>query len=419
MSDAGRLLIVLALIGANAFFVIAEYAIVTARRGALAPRAEAGSGGAAAALRLMDDPVRVISTVQVGITAVGILTGAVGEGAVRDVLGDGIPSWAAFVIAFALITYLTVVLGELVPKAIALHTAESVAVAIARPVDLMGRALAPLVSALQWSSKLVLRPFGITDVVAGEGVRTPEELREIVDEAEGSGVIGRAQEELLENVLDFAELDAGDVMLPAAAVAWLDADISLTEAVDHVVRFGHSRYPVGDGSLDRVIGIVHARDLVAAEREGGAGTVRALTRPAVLIPAGRELAALLRDLREARQQMAIVLDEYGGTLGIVSLEDIVEEVVGDIADEDRPAAAPVWVDDTTLTVPGATTIQDVNEVAGVALPADGVRTIGGLLQRRLGRSPRRGDEVRVGDVTLVAAQVQHARIVDVTLRLGR
>jgi putative hemolysin len=417
MSDAARLLIVLALIGANAFFVIAEYAIVTARRGALAPRAEAGSRGAAAALRLMDDPVRVISTVQVGITAVGILTGAVGESAVRAVFGDAVPGWVAFLLAFGAITYLSVVLGELVPKAIALHTAERVAAVIARPVELMGRALAPLVSVLQWSSKLVLRPFGITEVVAGEGVRSAEELRAIVDEAEGSGIIRRDQEELLENVLDLAHLDAGDVMVPAAAVDWLDAGLSPAQAVDRLVRSGHSRFPVGDGTLDRVIGIVEARDLVAAERTGGAATIRELARPAVMVPPTRAVGDLLRDLREARRQLAIVLDEYGRTLGIVSLEDIVEELIGDIADDHDLAARPVWADEATVTVPGATTIHDVNELAGTDLPAD-ARTIGGLLQRRLGRSARRGDQVRIGEVALQAAQVQHARIVDVTVRLG-
>jgi putative hemolysin len=341
VSDAVRLLIVLVLISANAFFVIAEYAIVTARRGALAPRAEEGSRGAAAALRLMDDPVKVISTVQVGITAVGILTGAVGESAVRAVLGDAVPSWLAFLVAFGDITYVSVVLGELVPKAIALHTAERVAIAIARPVELMGRALAPLVASLQWSSKLVLRPFGIREVVAGEGVRSADELRAIVDEAEGSGVIERAQEELLENVLDFAERDARDVMMPAADVAWLDADLTPGEALDRVVEAGHTRYPVGDGSLDRVIGVVHARDLVGAERSGAPATIRGLARPALMIPDRRALADLLRDLREERQQLAIVLDEYGRTLGIVSLEDIVEEIVGDIEEELRLADARI------------------------------------------------------------------------------
>src|SRR3954468_6176404 len=165
MSDLLRVLAVSALVGANAFFVIGEYSIITARRAALAPRAEAGSAGAGAALRLMEDPVRVISTVQVGITGVGILTGAVGEPAIRAVVGEWLPGWAGFVIAFVVVTYLSVVFGELVPKALTLDRAETLAALVARPVELMARVLRPVVWVLQGSGALVLRPFGITEVM--------------------------------------------------------------------------------------------------------------------------------------------------------------------------------------------------------------------------------------------------------------
>ena len=172
---------------------------MTARRGALAARAEAGSGGARAALRLMDDPVRVISTAQVGITAIGILLGALAEPTVRHILGDGLPSWLTFVIAFSLITHLSVVHGELMPKALTLDRAETLAVLVARPMELISVALWPAVWVLQGSASVLLRPLSIRDVVAGEGIRTAAELRPLVDEAEGSGVIPRAQEELLHN----------------------------------------------------------------------------------------------------------------------------------------------------------------------------------------------------------------------------
>jgi putative hemolysin len=204
MDELLRILAVFALVGANAFFVIGEYAVVTARRGPIRALAERGSARARAALRLMDDPVRVISTVQVGITAVGILTGAVGEPLVRDLLGEGLPHWLGFALAFSIITYLSVVLGELVPKALTLDRAERLAVLVARPVELMALVLKPFVWVLQGSGELLLRPFGIRDVVAGETIRTPAELRALVDEAEGAGVIPRAQEELLHNVFDFA-----------------------------------------------------------------------------------------------------------------------------------------------------------------------------------------------------------------------
>src|SRR5215217_4354805 len=197
MSEVLRVLAVFALVAGNAFFVIGEYAVVTARRAALAPRAEAGSDGARAALRLMQDPVRVISTVQVGITAIGILTGAIGEPLVRELLGDGVPHWLGFALGFGIVTYLSVVLGELVPKALTLDRAERLAVRVARPVELMAKALRPVVWVLQGSAQALLRPFGIRDVVAGETIRNPEELRALVDEAEGAGVIPRTQEELL------------------------------------------------------------------------------------------------------------------------------------------------------------------------------------------------------------------------------
>ncbi len=194
MDDVLRLLTVFALVGANAFFVVGEYAVVTARRGVLAARAAEGSPRAVAALALMDDPVRVISTVQVGITALGILTGALGEPLVRDLLGDGLPAWLSFVLAFAVVTYLSVVFGELAPKALTLDRAEALAMLVARPVTLIAAVLRPVVWVLERSAEVLLRPFGVREVVAGEGVRSAEELRAIVDEAEGAGVIERAQE---------------------------------------------------------------------------------------------------------------------------------------------------------------------------------------------------------------------------------
>jgi hypothetical protein len=208
VSDLLRVLAVLLLVAANAFFVIGEYSVVTARRDAVAALDESGIRGARAALRLMDDPVRVISTVQVGITAVGILTGAVGEPVVRDLLGEGIPSWLAFVIAFGTVTYLSVVFGELVPKALTLDRAERLAALAAPPIALIATVLSPLVWVLELSASVLLRPFGVREVRAGEGVRSAPELQALVDEAEVSGVIPRAQEELLHNVFDFAGREA-------------------------------------------------------------------------------------------------------------------------------------------------------------------------------------------------------------------
>lgn len=411
MADLLRVLAVLGLVAANAFFVIGEYAVVTARRAAIAPRAEAGSAGARAALRLMDDPVRVISTVQVGITAIGILIGAIGEPLVRDLLGDGLPDWAGFVIAFGVVTYLSVVIGELVPKALTLQRAEALAIAVARPVELMARVLRPVVWVLQRSATALLRPLGIHEVVAGESVRSADELRALVDEAEGAGVIPRAQEELLHNVFDFAGREARDVMVPAAQVAWIDADEAPAAAVDRVLALPHGRYPVARGSLDNLVGIVHVRELVAAERAGAAATCAEIARPALVVPETKDLGALLREQREGRQPLAIVVDEYGGTSGVVSIEDIVEELVGEIEDEfDLPDATMEWLDDRTVRVAGSLTIDDFDEAVGTQLSGGTAHTLAGLAFEALGRRPREGDEVTVGDVVLRVEEMQDLRI---------
>jgi putative hemolysin len=417
LGDLLRILVVLGLVAGNAFFVIGEYAVVTARRGALAARAEAGSAGARVALRLMDDPVRVISTVQVGITALGILTGAIAEPLVRDLLGEGIPGWLGFTLAFAIVTYLSVVFGELVPKALTLDRADALAALVAPPVSAIAAVLSPVVWVLQGSASLLLRPFGVREVVAGEGVRSPEELRAIVDEAEGTGVIPRAQEELLHNVFDFADREVRDVMVPAPDVVWMDAGLTAGEALDRVVECPHGRYPVGRGALDQLAGVVHVRDLVAAAREDGARTVGDVARPPLVVPGTKDLGALLRDLREQRQQMAVVVDEYGGTAGIVTIEDVLEEIVGEIEDEyDLPDSTLTWLDDRTVEAAGSMTIDDFNEAVGTALPQRGPRTLAGLVFDALGHRPRPGDAVEAAGASLRVEALEGVRIT--RLRIG-
>jgi putative hemolysin len=412
VDDLFRALALFALIAANAFFVIGEYSIVTARRGPLRAR---GGKGAEAALRLMEDPVRVISTVQVGITGVGILTGAVGEPVVRDLLGDWLPHWASFIIAFAVVTYLSVVFGELVPKALTLDRAERLAARIARPVEWMAKVLRPVVWVLQGSGALLLRPFGITEVMAGESVRTPEELREIVDEAEGSGVIPRAQEELLHNVFDFATREVRDVMVPSPDVTWLEASVTGREALQVVIDTSHQRYPVGTESLDHLVGIVHIRDLIASPEE----PVGELARPAAVVPMTKDLGALLRELREARQVMSVVVDEYGGTAGIVTLHDVLEELVGEIESEfDLPNNELNWLGEHSVEVSGSMTIDDFNEAVGSQLPQRGPRTLAGLAFDALGRRPEPGDEARVDGAVLHIEAVEDLRITRLRIDLS-
>jgi putative hemolysin len=267
--------------------------------------------------------------------------------------------------------------------------------------------LRPVVWVLQGTAGVILRPFGITGVMAGAGVRSADELRALVDEAEGSGVIPRAQEELLHNVFDFAGREVRDVMVPAPDVAWLEASSSAEAALAVVVESSHERYPVGEGTLDRFVGVVHFRDLLAKR----AATVGELARPALVVPETKDLGALLRDLREARQDMAAVVDEYGVTAGIVTMHDVLEEIVGEIENEfDLPRSKLHWIDEHTVEAAGSMTIDDFNEAVGTRLPQRGPRTLAGLAFDALGRRPVAGDEVRVDGATIRIDEVQGLRI---------
>src|SRR6476646_1584873 len=408
MGDALRVLAVLALIAGNAFFVVAEYAVVTARRSKLTQR---GGRRAAAALRLMDDPVRVISTVQVGITAIGIITGAVAEPLVGELIGDAIPQSVSFVLAFAVVTYLSVVLGELVPKALALDRAEWLAMMVARPVEVIGLVLRPVVWLLQSSARVVLKPFGIDAVVAGDAIRTADELRALVDEAERGGVIPLAQEELLHNVFDFADREARDIMVPALDIAWLDVDLDPHTALEQALATAHSRLLVCRGSVDGLVGVVGLRDLVAATHGDPPATIAPLARTAHVVPETKDLGVLLRELREAHQSLAVVVNEYGLTEGVVSIEDILEEIVGEIEDEyDLPDATVTWIDDRTVAVAGSLTIDDFNETMGTELSQEGARTLAGLVFAHRGRRPAVGDELIAAGAELRVAEVDGARI---------
>ncbi len=420
MSGLVSIVAVLGLVALNAFFVVAEYSLLTARRGVLAAHADRGSRRSAAALRLMDDPVRVISTVQIAISAIAILTGAIGEPLMRDLLGDDLPAAIGFLLAFAIVAYLTVVFGELVPKAVSLDRAETLARLIATPIELVGRALSPVVWLLDRSARAVLRLFGIRHVVAGRSVQTATDLRDMVDEAEQTGVIPRAQEELLHNIFDFATLEAGDAMVPAHEVVWLDAGASPEDAMETMIESVHTRFPVGDQSLDHVVGVIHSREIATAVRDGEPPTIRPLVREAFVVPETKDLGALLREFRASREQLAMIVSEYGTTLGIVTVEDILEEIVGEIENEyELPDSRVERIDEETVRVAGSITVDDFNESEGTGLPQDGPRTLAGLVFDRLGRAAEPGDRISIDGVELHVTGVEGVRITSLEVQRPR
>ena len=396
MSDFLRIVIVFLLVLGNGIFVAAEYALVTARRTRLDERAEAGSRRARTAVRLLDEPVRFISTVQIGITVFSILVGAIGEPLLSRYFDPFMPDSVAFVLSFVLLTYLTLVLGELVPKAISLQKAEGIAAALALPLDVVGRLLHPIVWVLQISSNAITSVFGVRPAPAGLFVHTRDDVRRTVDEAEEIGVIEEAEEEMLYKVFDFADKEAHDVMVPRHEVVAVAVDLPTTDALAALIDSPYTRYPVHGGSMDEVVGILHVRDLFSALYDRGIDNVRVseLLRPAHFVLETKDLGALLADFRKTNQHMAIVVDEYGSVQGIVTLEDLLEEIVGEIEDEyDLPDESVERLDDGRIRIDGTFPIDDFNERFGQELPQGDYHTVAGFVFGQLGRVAEAGDEV--------------------------
>jgi putative hemolysin len=410
VNDSLRILIILLLVLGNAIFVAAEYALVTARRTRLEELAKGGNRRARTALAMLDDPVRFISTVQVGITVFGILLGAIGASFLTRYFDDWMPEELAFVLAFLILTYLSVVLGELVPKSIALQRAERLAVWLAVPLDWLGRVAYPLVWVLQKSANGIARLFGVRPAPAGMTMHTEEDIRLIVAQTEE---IPAAEEEMLYKVFDFADKEAHDVMVPRPEVVALSVELPPQEALAAVIDSPYTRYPVYRDSLDDVLGILHVRDLFHALYDRGIENVviEHIVRPAHVVPETKDLASLLGEFRRRNQHLALVVDEYGSVQGIVTLEDLLEEIVGEIEDEyDLPDESIEQIADNRIRVHGTFTIDDFNERFGTDLPQEDYHTLAGLVFGMLGRAAEPGDEIEAGSLLFRVVEVDGPRI---------
>ena len=413
MSNVIRIVLVVVLVLGNAFFVAAEYALVTARRSRLDDLARGGSRRAQIALRIMDSPVRFIGTVQLGITAFSIALGAIGEPLVEHFLDPFLANTVSFVLAFTIVTYLHVTLGELVPKAIALTKNESTALWVALPIEAVYLATYPIVWFLQESSNRFTNLFGIELAAAGVVTHNEQEIRMIVAAAEDTGVIATTEEEMLYKVFDFADKEVHEVMVPRPEVVAISISLPSEEALAALLESPYTRYPVYRESLDEIAGILHVRDLFQALHDRGIAQVELeeLLRPAYIVPETKDLAALLAEFRKQNQHMAVVVDEYGAMQGIVTLEDLLEEIVGEIEDEfDLPDESVERIDDTHIRIDGTFPIDDFNEQFGTELEVEDYHTMAGTVFGVLGRAPEVGDEVTIDGLSLRVLEIEGSRI---------
>ncbi|WP_257570684.1 hemolysin family protein [Streptomyces sp. NP160] len=391
--------VVLVLVGG--FFACSELAVVSLRESQV--RAMAAKGGRGAAVgRLTGDTNRFLSAVQIGVTLSGFLASAFGGSQIAVVvapwlvslgLSEGVADVVALVVVTALVTYVSLVLGELVPKRLALQRSEGVSLFVAPILDRIAAVTTPVVWLLGRSTDLVGRLIGLDPNASREEV-TEEELRDMVSTHEQ---LDETERRIVADVFDAADRRLSEVMVPRTEVDFLPAGLDLEEAVTVVEDQPHSRYPVTGESSDDVLGFVHVRDLLTAAHRGHEGTVSDLVRPVALLPGSKTLLPALSEMRRSGRHLAVVVDEYGGTDGIVTLEDLVEELVGEIEDEYDPhAGEPRWSSGATgpVELDGLLHRDEVHEATGVELPEGPYETLAGFVMTSLGVLPGLGDEVR-------------------------
>jgi CBS domain containing-hemolysin-like protein len=399
-----RLAVVILLVLANAFFVAAEFALVGARRSKIDQMASEGDRLAKAAQSAIKDLDRYISATQLGITLASLGLGWIGEPALAGLVdrflglfgvtpsGAAVHTTAGVITAFLIITFLHIVLGELAPKSLALVKPEGVSRHLALPLMVFARVMSPAISVLNGTANWMMRKVGISPQSEAQHVHSPEELRLLVMQARAHGTLDETDSAMLAGVFDFHEKKAYDVMRPRTDVAALDIDSTEEEVWEVVRRERYSRYPVYRDTLDDVIGVFLAKDLWLYD-----GTepfsLKRFVRPALYVPSSRPAERVMEDLRKTRAQMAVVLDEYGGTAGILTMEDLVEEVVGDITDEYDMASRTAVVTDGVLELAGTLSLVDVRSDHHLRIPEGDWSTLGGYAFGRLGRLPKIGDRV--------------------------
>jgi magnesium and cobalt exporter, CNNM family len=422
-------LAVLVLVGINAYFVAAEFALVAVRRTRIEQRVRGGDRLARRVLESMDHPEDFISAAQLGITIASIGIGYIAEGTIATLLipylGWANVNWGplpvlgsisitshliATIITLTLVTYLHVVLGEQVPKMIAIQRAEPVALWTVGPTQLFGRVLRPFIRFMSISASAITRLAGVPPTGVHAVPHTPEEIRLLVEQSQEEGQIEAEQEQMIAGVFDFPDIMAREVMTPRRDIKALEVTSSLEEVLHILIEEGHSRMPVHEGDLDQIVGVLLAKDLLPylVGSKGEGFNLRDVMREPYFVPDTKPLGELMAEMRSENVHLVIVIDEFGGTEGIVTMEDLLEEIVGDIYDEyDEPEPEFEVTPEGEILVDGGASIDEVNERFEMELSSQDFDTVGGFIFGALGRLPVPGDKVSVdgsGELTVVETE---------------
>ena len=436
-----RVFLILILVAANAFFAAAEFSLVSVRDTRIQHLVEAGRIGARAVQRLHANLDGVVNGVQLGITMVSLTLGWIGEPMVARLvyaipLVHDVPHLAiyahtiAIAIAFSLITYVHVLLGELVPKTLALQRSEQVALAVAPPMEAFLAVTGPLLFFMRRSGGLVLRMFGATEGRRGGPVHSPDELKLIVTASRQLGQIPEFQEEMIHNAIELDSITVREVMVPRPDIFSVPSDLTLDDALGRVVEGQHSRVPVYDPQRgpEHIVGVLYYKDLMRWMRLRLANAASVAARIAAMrvgqimhdvlvVPETKVLADLLSEFKQRRRHLAVVVDEFGSTAGVITVEDILEQLVGNIEDEfDLAVDQPVLEEESVIVLDGSTNILDLEAQHGLLLPRDaGFETLGGFVMARLQKIPAEGESFDYEDHRYTVEQMQAHRIASVRI----
>lgn len=422
-----EVLLILFLILANGFFAGAEIAIISSRKSRIKHLLERGDKRAEVVHRLQSEPDNFLATVQVGITFVGMLAGAVGGATAIEALKPFLQKVPvgfiqkgsapiAITIVVLITSYLSLILGELVPKSLALRFSEPIALSVGRPIQALSKLSFILVKFLTKSSSLFLKPFGKMPPPEGAFV-TEEEIKILLREGGEKGIFEKSEQELIHSVFEFVTTTVKEIMIPRPKIKAIAIDTPIDKAVDFVIECGFSRFPVYEGSLDDIKGILYEKDLLEINVSRRDVSLKDLIRPVYFVPETKKIDTLLRDLQRRRMHMAIVINEYGSAEGLVTMEDIIEEIVGEIEDEydfeDRPVKI---LKDGSMIIDASLPIRDLIDQHHLAIEeSEEYETLAGLVLSLLQRMPRGGEIVRYGDYKLTIVDIEGKRISKVKL----
>lgn len=423
-----NLLLVMFLVFLNGFFVAAEFAIVKVRSSRIDTLVHDGNAKAKFAKNLVDHLDAYLSVTQLGITLASLGLGWVGEPAVAKMIDPLVFSFGlspeishtiSFAVAFSLITALHIVLGELTPKSLAIQKAESVVMWVAVPMIAFYKLMYPAVWLLNHVANWILRQVGIQVANESEAAHTEEEIRILMEESHKQGYIDKTELTFVDNIFDFAERNVREVMIPRTDMICLYAEDSFEENVKIALEEHLTRYPICDQDKDNIIGFLHIKDLLRALNNGQKPDIRSLARKVTAVPESMPISNLLKLLQKHRAQIAIVVDEYGGTAGMVTVEDILEEIVGEIQDEfdeERPFIEKRG--DNTYSVDARLLLEEINDVLEMDLDSESFDTIGGWLYSKIEIPPKVGEKVVHSGDEFIVEEVDNVRITRVLIQLN-